>query len=114
MNHEHCDVWNCPVCANTKKAADTPTQELSDDFQIGKNGRIEIKKPGLQVACNDCGAGKPLYFRRYRKEFGDGVPQWVEFSGHRQTLRISAPDNAWIRVKCPKCGSHDLEIIPTI
>lgn len=60
-----------------------------------------------QIECNDCGAGKDLYFRVYRDSYGDGVSHWKPAGNISSSVMVTNLEDG-----CPKCGS--MEISPKI
>lgn len=65
--------------------------------------------PTHQIACNGCGAGKSLYFKRYNPSMreNDGPDYtWERYQSIHPELKVTD-----IEKGCPKCGCKDLEII---
>lgn len=61
-------------------------------------------------ACDACGAGKKLYYKRYGKSMKEGEPiteEWVE-SDRIQTEPLRTETDP---IQCIVCGGIDLEII---
>lgn len=62
-----------------------------------------------QVACNGCGAGKTLYFKRNNpsmREDDGPVFTWQPFDSIKSKLTIEELSKG-----CPKCGCKDLDIL---
>lgn len=60
------------------------------------------------VACNLCGSGKKLYFKRYNPLMKDGEEPFVWVEYERDQMKTTVKD---LEKGCPSCGCKDLEII---